>query len=145
MIIIIALVIVIINIIMTIIIIIIIIMIIIIIIIIIVVETVLIISIMMIILTIIIIIKFYNSIFSLNLRTFLMKTFYRSFLLNLSFSSTFYREIFMILRDNFLFENWTRLKLEKLTNLCNKRIFETGEYLFRQVSVRTYIVIYRFI
>ena len=46
----------------------------------------------------------------------------------------------MILRDNFLFENWTRLKLEKLTNLCNKRIFETGEYLFRQVSVRTYIV-----
>jgi hypothetical protein len=36
------------------------------------------------------------------------------------------RELFMILRDNFLFENWTRLKLEKLTNLCNKRIFEQG-------------------
>lgn len=42
------------------------------------------------------------------------------------------REIFMVLRDNFLFENWTRLKLEKLTNLCKKKIFEQGEYLFRQ-------------
>jgi hypothetical protein len=49
---------------------------------------------------------------------------------------TIFREIFMVLRDNFLFENWTRLKLEKLTNLCNKRIFEEGEYLFRQVLVR---------
>ena len=39
----------------------------------------------------------------------------------------------MVLRDNFLFQNWTRLKLEKLTNLCNKMIFEEGDYLFKQV------------
>ena len=46
----------------------------------------------------------------------------------------------MVLRDNFLFENWTRLKLEKLTNLCNKRIFDEGDFLFRQV--RTYVHTY---
>ena len=48
----------------------------------------------------------------------------------------------MVLRDNFLFENWSRLKLEKLTNLCKKRIFESGEYLFRQVHHRSKVFNY---
>jgi hypothetical protein len=38
-----------------------------------------------------------------------------------------------------LFENWTRLKLEKLTNLCDKKVFELGDYIFKQVCGVWYV------
>ena len=73
---------------------------------------------------------------------FFFSFFFFSFFFFYSFSFSFiffyflyynYREIFTVLRDNFLFENWTRLKLEKLTNLCDKKVFELGDYIFKQV------------
>ena len=37
-------------------------------------------------------------------------------------------------RDNFLFENWSRAKLERLTNLCRKKVYEAGELIYKQVD-----------
>jgi CRP-like cAMP-binding protein len=49
------------------------------------------------------------------------------------------REVFTLLRDCFLFEGWSRAKLERLTNLCKKKVFDAGEYLFRQGAVPDFL------
>ena len=51
------------------------------------------------------------------------------------------RELFTVLRDSFLFEGWSRAKLERLTNLCKKKVYESGEYLFHQGSRPDYLFI----
>jgi CRP-like cAMP-binding protein len=42
------------------------------------------------------------------------------------------REIFVLFRDSWLAEGWTRNKLERLTSLCKRKTYEAGEHLFRQ-------------
>jgi hypothetical protein len=60
----------------------------------------------------------------------LQKTDYDKFVKDLRVAER--REIFMLLRDNWLCAGWTRNKLERLTHLCRKKMFDDGVYLFRQ-------------
>ena len=60
----------------------------------------------------------------------LQKNDYEKFLKDIRSSER--REIYVCLLDNWLCENWTRTRLERLTNACKKKTYEKGEYLFRQ-------------